>query len=246
MYDDEDVRDGMPIEDEARDTQERFARQLAIEKHIVEEAEAQGKPLDDDDEGEPSKRKKLKRELRLQSLRRLEDAARTPRDFENIIVLWNKQDTNRERKERYHELMRSGDDIPLDYGASVDELYFPDTLSDVLEKQIRKGDFLDAIFYCPYEIHELVTEEYLSRILRALAETHKELLFLSAVRLFSVKRIAAIRGQTDRNIRKGRALMLQKIRKQMLPALQQKMDRQQDMTLEERTLLAGACESVDL
>ena len=32
-------------------------------------------------------------------------------------------------------------------------------LNDVLEKQLRKGDFIDAIFYCPYDIHELVTDK---------------------------------------------------------------------------------------
>ena len=78
-----------------------------------------------------------------------------------MIAWWDRLDANRERRERYHELSRSGDDVPLDYGASANELFFPDMLNDVLEKQIRKGDFLDAIFYCPYDIHELVTEEYL-------------------------------------------------------------------------------------
>ena len=81
-----------------------------------------------------------------------------------MIAWWDRLDANRERRERYHELSRSGDDVPLDYGASANELFFPDMLNDVLEKQLRKGDFIDAIFYCPYDIHELVTEEYLSLI----------------------------------------------------------------------------------
>lgn len=94
-----------------------------------------------------------------------------------------------------------------------DGLFFPDTLNNVLEKLIRKGDFIDAIFYCPYDIHELVTEKYISYILRELSEDHKELLFLCAVRLFSSTRIAAIRGQTDRNIRKVRGTMLKRYEK---------------------------------
>ncbi len=43
----------------------------------------------------------------------LKDAARTPKDFENVIAWWNRLDANRQRKERYHELSRSGDNIPL-------------------------------------------------------------------------------------------------------------------------------------
>ena len=58
--------------------------------------------------------------------------------------------------------------------------------------------------------HELVTEEYLSKILWELNEEHKELLFLYAVRLFSSTRIAKIRNQSDRNIRKVRGTMLKK------------------------------------
>ena len=154
-----------------------------------------------------------------------------------MIAWWNRLDANRERRERYHELSRSGDDVPLDYGASANELFFPDTLNDVLEKQLRKGDFLDAIFYCPYDIHELVTEEYLSKILWELTEEHKELLFLCAVRLFSSTRIAKIRNQSDRNIRKVRGTMLKKIRKKLLPALWDKAEKQQPMTLLEKDFL---------
>lgn len=58
-----------------------------------------------------------------------------------------------------------------------------------------------------------MTEKYISYILRELSEDHKELLFLCAVRLFSSTRIAAIRGQTDRNIRKVRGTMLKRYEK---------------------------------
>lgn len=67
----------------------------------------------------------------------------------------------------------------------------------MLGKQLRKGDFIDAIFYYPYDIHELVTEEYLSGILWELNEEHKELLFLCAVWLFSFVRIAKIRQKSS-------------------------------------------------
>lgn len=175
----------------------------------------------------------------------MEDAARTVSDFEKVVAWWDKLDANRERRERYHELSRSGDDLPLDYGAAKDGLFFPDTLNDVLEKQLRKGDFIDAIFYCPYDIHELVTEENLSDILLELSEDHKELLFLYAVRLFSSTRIAAIRGQTDRNIRKVRVTMLKKIQKKLLPALLEKAKKQQPLTLLEKDFLADNSTEVD-
>lgn len=235
-----------PEEAEA-DAVEQAQRQIALEQNIIDrlEADAAEHPFEDDAGDEEPERKKLRRELRAEALARLEDAARTQRDFENVIAWWEKLDANRERRERYHELSRSGDDVPLDYGASANELFFPDTLNDVLEKQIRKGDFIDAIFYCPYDIHELVTEEYLSEILLELKEDHKELLFLWAVRLFSSTRIADIRQQSDRNIRKVRNTMMKKIQKELLSALTDKAEKQQPMTLMEKAFLSDNGKAVD-
>ncbi len=245
--DTEDSSDESYTEEAEADAAEQAQRQIALEQNIIDrlEADAAEHPFEDDAGDEEPERKKLKRELRAEALARLEDAARTQRDFENVIAWWDKLDANRERRERSHELSRSGDDVPLDYGASANELFFPDTLNDVLEKQIRKGDFIDAIFYCPYDIHELVTEEYLSEILLELKEDHKELLFLWAVRLFSSTRIAAIRQQSDRNIRKIRNTMMKKIRKELLSALTDKAEKQLPMTLVEKAFLSDIGKAVD-
>ena len=243
----EDSSDESYPEEAEAESAEQAQRQIALEQNIIDrlEADAEEHPFEDDAGDEEPERKKLKRELRAEALARLEDAARTQRDFEKVIAWWDKLDANRERRERYHELSRSGDDVPLDYGASANELFFPDTLNDVLEKQIRKGDFIDSIFYCPYDIHELVTEEYLSEILLELKEDHKELLFLWAVRLFSSTRIAAIRRQSDRNIRKVRNTMMKKIRKELRSALTDKAEKQQSMTLMEKAFLSDSGKAVD-
>jgi len=226
---------------------EQMLRQVALEQNIIDqlEADAEEHPFEEDTGDEEPERKKLKRELQAEALARLEDSARTRRDFENVIAWWDRLDANRERRERYHELSRSGDDIPIDYGASANGLYFPDYLNDVLEKQMRRGDFIDAIFNCPYDIHELVTEDYLCKILRELNDEHKELLFLCAVRLFSSTKIAAIRGQSDRNIRKVRGTMLKKIRKKLLAALIDKRGEQQSLSLLEKEFLADNSEPVE-
>ena len=221
---------------------EKTWRALANEQRLIDELEADAKenPIEDDSDDtgdEQPERKLLKRELRAQALKRLEDSARTLKDYENLVAWYDRLDANRQRKERYHELFRSGDDIPLDYGASEDALCFPDTLNDVLKRQERKGDFIDTIFYCPYDIHEFVTDADMSIILRELNEDHKFLLFLSALRQYSSVKIAAIRGQTDRNIRKVRNTMLKKIRKKLLAALTEKVQAQQPLTLLEKEFL---------
>lgn len=222
---------------------EQALRQITKEEQLIEELEtdAAENPIEDDgdDSGdEQPERKLLKRELRAQALKRLEDSARTLKDYENLVAWYDRLDANCQRKERYHELSRSGDDVPLDYGVSEDALCFPDTLNAVLTRQERKGDFIDTIFYCPYDIHELVTDADMSVILRELNEDHKFLLFLSALRQYSSTKIAAIRGQSDRNIRKVRNTMLKKIRKKLLAALTEKVQAQQPLTLLEKEFLS--------
>ena len=230
-------------EDAEAEEYEKARRRLAKEQHIIDEIEADAaeNPIEDDSDDtgdEQPERKLLKRELRAQALKRLEDSARTLKDYENLVAWYDRLDANRQRKERYHELYRSGDDVPLDYGAFEDALCFPDTLNDVLTRQERKGDFIDTIFYCPYDIHELVTDADMSIILRELNEDHKFLLFLSALRQYSSTKIAAIRGQSDRNIRKVRNTMLKKIRKKLLAALTEKAQAQQPLTLLEKEFLS--------
>ena len=230
-------------EDAEAEEYEKTRRRLAKEQRIIDEIEADAaeNPIEDDsdDSGdEQPERKLLKRELRAQALKRLEDSARTLKDYENLVAWYDRLDANRQRRERYHELFRSGDDVPLDYGASEDALCFPDTLNDVLKRQERKGDFIDTIFYCPYDIHELVTDADMSVILRELNEDHKFLLFLSALRQYSSVKIAAIREQSDRNIRKVRNTMLKKIRKKLLAALTEKVQAQQPLTLLEKEFLS--------
>ena len=230
------------IEDEEAEEQEQAQRRLAKEQRLIDELEADAEehPIEDDgdDTGdEQPERKLLKRELRAQALKRLEDSARTLKDYENLVAWYDRLDANRQRKERYHELFRSGDDVPLDYGAAEGGLYFPDTLNDVLSKLERKGDFVDSIFYCPYDIHELVTDGDISNILRELSEDSKFLMFLWALRQYSSVRIAAIRGQSDRNIRKVRNTMLKKIRKKLLAALTEKVQIQQPLTLLDKDFL---------
>lgn len=238
MYEDEEIE-----YTEAKLPKEAFIAEQLLIGEI--EAEAKENPIEDN-EDEHSERKLLKRELRAQALKRLEDSARTVADFKNVAAWWDRLDANRERRERYHEILRSNDDIPLEYGASFDARCFPNVLNGMLEKQNRKGDFLDAIFCCPYEINELVTEEYISDILFNLNEEQKFLLFLYAVQQYSSTRIAAIKGQSDRNIRKVRATMLNKIQKKLLSALDEKVQKQQPLTLLEKKFLTDNSIKIDI
>ena len=74
-------------------------------------------PKEVEDLEESAGRKLLVREFRDEALRCYEESARTVQDFKNVHVTWDKLDANRERRERYHELLRGN--VPIDYKDTV-------------------------------------------------------------------------------------------------------------------------------
>ena len=180
------------------------------------------------------KKKQLQRDIKAAALERLEQAAKTPEDFKAIIKRWDSLDENRERKERYWEICRNDEDFPLEWCEASWGTVFPKNLNTYEAKQIRKGDFIDVIFNNPYEIHELVTEEYLSKILKGLSNDHKEILYLLAIKGYSTKEVEKILGKTDRAVRYNRETFLKHIRKKMYEFLTSEQGKKHDMTLAEK------------
>ena len=222
-------------EQEEEQLAEALADEHQAELEVQLEQDEQPPQID-----EPPETKKLKRDLQREALARLENAARTTADFQNVVSWWNRLDSNRERRERYHEVSRSGLDIPLDYGAALDGEVIPYDVNDVLIKQIRKGDYIDAIFHCPFEINELVTDGDLSKILEKLSDDHKEIIFNNIVRGTSTKALGKIREQSDRNIRKVRATALKKINKALLKVLLSRKEKGYPLTIEEKLFIEKA------
>lgn len=66
----------------------------------------------------------------------MEDAARTLGDFEDVIDAWDKEDKNRERRERYHEVCRDDAEVPFEYHMSPDEIVIPAPIQSVYWQQI--------------------------------------------------------------------------------------------------------------
>ena len=85
--------------------------------------------------------------------------------------------------------------------------------------QITKGEFLDTIFDCPFEMHELVEDIDIAQSIHELKDVHKEVLYYSAIRQYSNQQIACIRKQTDRNILKVKNTILNKLRKKLYVSL---------------------------
>ena len=160
----EDSPDTAPVDETL---EEALAEERALE--LESELEQDEHPRDynaeledEEEESAPTSEKRLKREIRAEALKRLEEAARTESDFLTVVDEWNMLDRNRERRERDHENLRG--DVPLEFQAVPDPRIAPLWMNLPRFRQLCQGNFLDIIFSCPYELHELTANRFLSKL----------------------------------------------------------------------------------
>ena len=230
----EDPSDGAP-EDETLEEALAEERTLELESELEQDEHPRDYAAeleDEEEEAAPTSEKRLKREIRAEALKRLEEAARTESDFLTVVDEWNKLDRNRERRERDHENLRG--DVPLEFQAVPDPKIAPLWMNAPDYRQLCSGFFLDILFDCPYEMHELTADEFISNMICNLSEEHKEVLFYLSLRLYSTTRLAALRGQSDRNIRKLRLTIHKKLQRAFYQHLQEKQEAGNSLTLREQ------------
>lgn len=173
---------------------------------------------------------------------RLEEAARTQRDFDEAVAWWNKPDENRERRERDHEVLRG--DVPLEYGALQEGTIFPASLCSHFWRELCSGYFLNIIFDCPYEMHELLADDFFSKVIFELKEDHKELFYYKVLRRYSGAEVGAVLNQTDRNIRKKWVRLIKRMQKRLFEHLADREKAKLPLTQRETAFLAQYRESV--
>ena len=178
----------------------------------------------------------LRQETAEVAVDRTSKAARTEEDFKIVIGEMDRLDKNRRRRERYHEVLRG--DVPLEYKTTYDGLIFPLYLSDPKQRLLFRGQFWDILCDCPYEMHELTGNTFLSKMVKDLKMDHKELLYYLSLHLYSTTRLAKIRGQSDRNIRKVRDTYTRKLQKKLYRHLIQRKNDGGVLTLREKEFLS--------
>ena len=139
------------------------------------------------------------------------------------IKEWDHLDSNRERKERYHEIGRENLDSKKDVAPLA--IVIPAPINHAYWRQLMKGDFIDIISNCPYEMYNSLSDEDYSKIIYDLKDDHKELIYFLYLRDFTTNQLAALRNQSDRNIRGVRSTILGQIEKKVLMIL---VDRQEE------------------
>lgn len=234
-----DSEDGaVPIDEDVTFEATRQELQIELEHFDEMELEQELNPIKDDDfqpEDEHPNKTMLKRELRAIALKRLEDGARTVSDFEEVIREWDHLDSNRERKERYHEIGRENLDSKKDVAPLA--IVIPAPINHAYWRQLMKGDFIDIISNCPYEMYNSLSDEDYSKIIYDLKDDHKELIYFLYLRDFTTNQLAALRNQSDRNIRGVRSTILGQIEKKVLMILVDRQIEAFPFTMEELDFL---------
>ena len=169
------------------------------------------------------------------SVERRTQVAQTQAEFDELIKEMDRLDRNRERRERYHEILQE------EYLPGGEEFYsgriFPAALESPESKLILRGMFLDLFYNCPYEMHQLTADPFLSQIVNELSDLHKETLYLLSLQYLSVSQLAHMRDQSDRNIRKLRDNYTKKLQQQLYGHLLQKKQSGAGLSFREKEFL---------
>ncbi len=162
--------------------------------------------------------KRLKRDLRLEALRRLEVSARYPWEFQRATDTWNLLDANRQRMQREHELLRGN--VPIDHGTDSSTVtIFPRYLNDPIRRQVQCGRFEDALADCVDTMQDFTTKEYARAAVCKLIRSHRESLYLLYIKLIPVKELAMLRGSSLQAVYRAKDTMLLRLREAAHEAL---------------------------
>ena len=155
-------------------------------------------------------REQLKRDTEREGLTRREEAARTEEDFNKLIEEdWNRLDSNRERRERYHEIIMS------------DEMFDWDIFR---RRMFRNDDFITQMSMCACEMHNLVHDPDISRLIGKATDKQKAVFFPRVIVGCSTTKISHCHEMTDRNVRKLLDLMLDNIRCELYEILAERRE----------------------
>ncbi len=169
-----------------------------------------------------------KRDVEREALARIEEAARTKKEFRDVVRWWNRLDANRERKERYHE-----------------HLYYENGLeSEDLNPELdspRLGcddDFIDLLSMCPCKMHNIIEDNDIAQLVQKATDKQKAVFFPRVLLCCSNQRIACCHDMTDRNVRKLIDLMLENIRKALVEILQKRVESKLPLTYAQKQFLS--------
>lgn len=176
--------------------------------------------------------KRMTRIAEAESLRRIENAARTTGEFQELCQWYDKLDGNRERRERNHEILcETHEVLAYDYTSSA---VVPPPLAMNYWRELMRGDFISTIFDNADEIWQVFGDWQVGRLVRELTPKQRDALFRSAVRQCSAEQIAICTDKTKRGVNKLLAASLDYIRPRLSKRIKARLDDDLPVTIEKR------------
>ena len=142
-------------------------------------------------------RKYMTQALVRESIARIEEAARTDKEFKELIDLWDELDEKVQKA--FEKTVWSTDSEQFNW--------------HLFSASMRQKDILYALFHCICQIHNLIEDDDLARLFESATDKQKEVFFLRFIRGCTPQKIAVCLGVTDRNVRDLTNKMIDNIRK---------------------------------
>ena len=184
-------------------------------------------------------RKYLTQAMLAESISRLEDAARTQAEFENVVSWWDKRD--KKMQDALDKKVRPVANATFDIGMYKTGDHRNKNLFG--ERNHYFEDFLNIIFCCICRMHDLTDDGDLSRLLKKATEKQKAVFFPRIIKGCTPQKIALCHGMTDRNVRDIVGRTVSKIRQGMYEALKQRQAAGLPLTIQQRDFLSGIDEA---
>jgi DNA-directed RNA polymerase specialized sigma24 family protein len=144
-----------------------------------------------------TERKYMTQALVRESIARIEDAARTDEDFDELIIEWNNLD--KKVQEAYEKTVWSTDSDKFNWY--------------LFSASKGQKDIMYTFFHCICQMHNLIEDDDLARLFEKATDKQKEVFFLRFMRGCKPQKIAECLGVTDRNVRDLTNKMTDNIRK---------------------------------
>ena len=178
-------------------------------------------------------RKYLTQAMIAESISRLEDAARTQAEFENVVEWWDKRD--KRIKDALDKKV-----LPIAHATFDIGLH---RKGDHRKKSVFGGrnhyheDFLNSLCCCICQMHNLTEDSDLSRLINKATDKQKTVFFPRVIKGCTPQKIALCHGMTDRNVRDIVDRMVSKIRKGMYEVLKKRQVDGVSLTMQQRDFL---------
>ena len=144
-------------------------------------------------------RELLIQKLKIEAMERLESAVRTEDDFAFVVKRWDEVQKRRERRDWGKQMLLSNE-------------MFDWTVFDGERGMRGEDDILSMIFCCPCQMHELMDDPDLSRLMKKATDKQKAVFFPMFFKNCTAQKIAVCHEMTERNVQKLVNLMIDNIR----------------------------------